>query len=178
MRLDSVNRCYKCVLFHETIAQKSLVTPILWSLYTMHSWKFTVFHLIDGYLLFSFLSFIKSPIPTLQPITAQLHYTALCTDSQSQLEWPFDCGLLSRRVTVPFGDFFISCTLLTVHHYCIFVACSALVVIHLGISWLPITDFLVHDRFPMSLGQKKIGEHLCIIKKFQNSLYHCNFWRK
>ena len=42
-------------------------------------------------------------------------------------------------------------------------------------SRLPITDFLVHDRFPMSLGQKKIGGHLCIIKKFQNSLYHCNF---
>ena len=53
------------------------------------------------FCLLLILSFIKSPITTLQPITVQLHYTALCTDSQSQFKWRFDRGLPSRRVTVP-----------------------------------------------------------------------------
>ena len=102
MRRYSGNRGYKCVLLHEIIAQETFETSFLWSLYILHSLKFTVFHLISGYLLSLFLSFIKSPIPTLQPITAQLHYTALCTDSQSQFKWQFDRCLPSCRVTLPF----------------------------------------------------------------------------
>ena len=34
---------------------------------------------------------------------ATLHYTALCTDSQSQFKWQFDRGLPGLRVTLPYG---------------------------------------------------------------------------